>query len=67
MFEITPMVKHSEQPYTESCVANWRQALRSVDRKGAGRIIMRKISPEIHGIEVADCLGSTGRQNGVNR
>jgi len=31
------MAKRSEQPYTESCVVDWRQALRSVDREIAGR------------------------------
>jgi hypothetical protein len=42
------LVKFSQQPSTESCVGSWQQALRSVDRKIAGRNkVNRIISPEI--------------------
>ena len=48
LLEIATMAKLSEQPYTESCVECWRQALRSVDREFAGRNkVKRIISPEM--------------------
>ena len=66
LLEIAATAKPSKQPYTESCVVTWRQALRSVDREIAGSN-KRIISPEIFVVEIADCLARTGRQQGFDR